>query len=97
MERASVGFAVTTNIDLGVGVQAPLTTARTLRGWTRLPVAVSGGFSPTDHAIITSRDWDIMIVGRSICDAVEPLNVARQFITMIHQSGTRLISARQAT
>jgi 3-keto-L-gulonate-6-phosphate decarboxylase/transcriptional regulator with XRE-family HTH domain len=97
MERAGVdGFAITTNIDLGVGVQAPLTAIRTLRGWTRLPVAVSGGFSATDHAVISSKDWDIMIVGRSICDAVHPRDAARQLVTMIHHRGTRLSSAHQA-
>jgi 3-keto-L-gulonate-6-phosphate decarboxylase len=95
MERAGVdGFAITTNIDLGVGVHAPLATVRAVRNWTRLPLAVSGGFSTTDHAIMTSTDWDIMIVGRSVADAVRPLDAARQLTTLIHQRAARLSSAR---
>ncbi|MFE0023376.1 orotidine 5'-phosphate decarboxylase / HUMPS family protein [Amycolatopsis sp. NPDC059021] len=90
MERAGVdGFSVTTNIDLGVGVHHPLATARTIRAWTRLPVAVSGGFSTTDYPIIDSNDWDIMIVGRSVSEAVQPEDAARQIITMIHRHRTR--------
>ena len=45
VERTGIdGFAITTNIDLGVAGPHPLDQARTLRSWTRLPVAVSGGF-----------------------------------------------------
>ncbi|MFG1744849.1 hypothetical protein ACGFJ4_11805 [Micromonospora chalcea] len=42
------GFDITTNIDLGVADFHPLDQAQLIRSWTKLPVAVSGGFEPTD-------------------------------------------------
>jgi 3-keto-L-gulonate-6-phosphate decarboxylase len=73
MERTGVdGFAITANIDLGVAGPHPLERARTLREWTQLPVAVSGGFGTADEVVNTNPDWDILIVGRSVTDAVEP-------------------------
>jgi 3-keto-L-gulonate-6-phosphate decarboxylase len=92
MERVGVdGFAVTTNIDLGVGGRDPLGSATTIRALTRLPVAVSGGFSTTDHPTITSPEWDILIVGRSVADAVNPTVAARRLADLVHNSseGTR--------
>lgn len=89
MERTGVdGIAITSNIDLGVGVHPPLTRARTVRGWTLLPVAVSGGFSATDYAILDSPDWDIMIVGRSVAEAVQPAQATREVIQMVRQCNT---------
>lgn len=86
MERAGVdGFCVTTNIDQGIGGQQPLGKARAVRSWTRLPVAVSGGFSMMDRPIIGSSDWDIIIVGRSISEAVEPEEAARQMVSMVRE------------
>jgi hypothetical protein len=76
MERAGVdGFVVTTNIDLGVGGNHPLATARTIRTCSRLPVAVSGGFSAADDTLAANADWDIAIVGRSIVDVVDPAEI----------------------
>jgi 3-keto-L-gulonate-6-phosphate decarboxylase len=56
-----------------------------------LPVAVSGGFSTTDHPTITSPEWDILIVGRSVADAVNPAVAARRLADLVHNSseGTR--------
>ena len=86
MERVGVdGFTVTTNIDVGIGSKTVLSTSRAVRVWTQLPVAVSGGFSTTDQAIITSPDWDILIVGRSITDAVEPATTARRITEHVHR------------
>jgi 3-keto-L-gulonate-6-phosphate decarboxylase len=88
MERLGVdGFTITTNIDLGVGGCQPLEQARVVRGWTRLPVAVSGGFSATDHAVIGSADWDILIVGRSLTDAVQPARACRLLLGLIDDRG----------
>ncbi|MEU4243120.1 orotidine 5'-phosphate decarboxylase / HUMPS family protein [Actinoplanes sp. NPDC026619] len=84
MERVGVdGFTVTTNIDRGVRGRHPFDNARAIRGWSRLPVAVSGGFSPTDHDIVASRDWDILIIGRSIAEAVDPAHAAREIIDLV--------------
>jgi 3-keto-L-gulonate-6-phosphate decarboxylase len=84
MERTGVdGFAITTNIDLGVAGPQPLDQARTLRSWTRLPVAVSGGFGPADEVLHTEPTWDILIVGRSVTDAVDPASAAAQLISHI--------------
>ncbi|MEV6987007.1 orotidine 5'-phosphate decarboxylase / HUMPS family protein [Sphaerisporangium sp. NPDC051017] len=84
MERAGVdGFTITSNIDIGIGVSHPLARARTLRSWSRLPVAVSGGFSTTDLPVIASQDWDILIVGRSITEAVRPRSAAEQFLKIV--------------
>ncbi|GAA1100911.1 orotidine 5'-phosphate decarboxylase / HUMPS family protein [Nocardiopsis metallicus] len=89
MERTGVdGFVVTTNIDLGVGGNHPLATARMIRSRSRLPVAVSGGFSTTDDALTASDDWDIVIVGRSVADAVAPSDMAHQLTTIVHQVHT---------
>jgi 3-keto-L-gulonate-6-phosphate decarboxylase len=85
MERAGVdGFAITTNIDLGVAGPHPLQQARTLRSWTRLPVAVSGGFGIADEVVHTDPSWDILIVGRSVTDAVDPTAAATQLINHIN-------------
>jgi 3-keto-L-gulonate-6-phosphate decarboxylase len=87
MERAGVdGFAITTNIDLGVVGHQPMSGARILRGWTQLPVAVSGGFSATDYTPLASSDWDILIVGRAVTEAVNPTVAA----TRLAQAVSRL-------
>ncbi|WP_116051396.1 orotidine 5'-phosphate decarboxylase / HUMPS family protein [Amycolatopsis palatopharyngis] len=87
MERAGVdGFTITTNIDLGIGSTTALDAARTLRSWTQLPVAVSGGYSTTDHAIFASPDWDILIIGRSIADAVDPASAANHIVELAHRT-----------
>lgn len=88
MERAGVdGFAITTNIDVGIGSTTAFETAHTLRSWTRLPVAVSGGFSVADHTQLTNADWDILIVGRSVTDAVDPVTAAAHIVELAHQIG----------
>ena len=84
MERTGVdGFAITTNIDIGVAGPHPLDHARILRSWTRLPVAVSGGFGTADDIILTEDAWDILIVGRGITDALDPATAAQQLINHI--------------
>lgn len=91
MEHVGVdGFAITTNIDLGVGGRAPLASAKMVRAWTRLPVAVSGGFSTTDYSVIRSTEWDILIVGRSVAEAVQPTAVASHLFSLVHEhKGTK--------
>jgi 3-keto-L-gulonate-6-phosphate decarboxylase/transcriptional regulator with XRE-family HTH domain len=90
MERLGIdGFTVTTNIDRGVRGQHPLDNARAIRDWSQLPVAVSGGFSPTDHDIIASRGWDILIIGRSIAEAVDPAHAAREMVDLVRDRRTR--------
>jgi 3-keto-L-gulonate-6-phosphate decarboxylase len=90
MERAGVdGFAITTNIDLGVAGAHPLHLACTLRSWTRLPVAVSGGFGVADDAVHTDPDWDILVVGRSVTDALDPAAAATQLINHINSRQPR--------
>lgn len=85
MERAGIdGLTVTTNIDIGIGSTAPLDVARHLRSWTELPVAVSGGFSTTDTAVFTNPNWDILIVGRSVIDAVDPATAVHHLVELIH-------------
>ncbi len=87
MERAGVdGFTVTTNIDIGIGSRHALTSAHTIRTWTRLPVAVSGGFGPTDYDIIADPDWDIRIVGRSVSDALDPGDVVRHITNLVRDT-----------
>jgi 3-keto-L-gulonate-6-phosphate decarboxylase/transcriptional regulator with XRE-family HTH domain len=94
MERLGIdGFTVTTNIDLGVRGRHPLDNARAIRGWSRLPVAVSGGFSPTDHGIIASPDWDILIIGRSVAEAIDPAIAAREITELV---GRRRQGSRHA-
>ncbi|GIH21294.1 orotidine 5'-phosphate decarboxylase / HUMPS family protein [Rugosimonospora africana] len=90
MERVGVdGFAITTNIDLGVAGQHPLDQARALRSWTRLPVAISGGFGIADDSVYTDPTWDILVVGRSVADAVVPAAAATRLIDHIrtYQTG----------
>jgi len=88
MERAGVdAFVITTNIDLGAAGRHPLASARALRAWTQLPICVSGGFSPSDHSIIHSLDWDILIVGRGITEAVNPTVAARQLARLLTYRG----------
>ncbi|ASU79141.1 hypothetical protein CDG81_13540 [Actinopolyspora erythraea] len=87
MERVGVdGFTITTNIDLGIGNTTALDAARTVRSWTQLPVAVSGGFSATDDSAFTSPDWDILIVGRSVADATDPAGAAARILELAHST-----------
>ncbi len=98
MERAGIdGLTVTSNIDIGVGVGHPLARARALRSWSRLPVAVSGGFSMTDLPVLASHDWDILIVGRSITEAVRPTAAAEQLLKTIRMQRERQDNADQHT
>jgi 3-keto-L-gulonate-6-phosphate decarboxylase len=46
-------------------------------------VAVSGGFGTADEVIATHRDWDILVVGRSVTEAVDPTAAAQQLINHI--------------
>ncbi len=86
MERTGIdGFVVTTNIDLGVGSDHPLATARTIRSCSQLPVAVSGGFSTADDELTDSNHWDIAIIGRSIADAVAPSDLAHQLTSIVRK------------
>lgn len=90
MERTGIdGVTITTNIDQGTRGRAPIELARDLRDWTRLPVAVSGGVSPTDHTILTSPYWDILIVGRAVTDAVHPAQAAREMVALVHQTSAK--------
>lgn len=89
MEHIGVdGFAITTNIDLGVASIQPLARAKAIRSWTRLPVAVSGGFSTTDRLCLRNPDWDILIVGRAITEAVAPMTAIRQLVDLIEPRST---------
>ncbi|MET8372152.1 orotidine 5'-phosphate decarboxylase / HUMPS family protein [Micromonospora profundi] len=84
MERAGVdGFAITTNIDLGVAGFHPLDQAQLIRSWTKLPVAVSGGFEPTDVEASRRRSWDILVVGRGVTDSLDPAVAARDLAASI--------------
>ncbi|MEU8179166.1 orotidine 5'-phosphate decarboxylase / HUMPS family protein [Micromonospora sp. NPDC049047] len=84
MERAGVdAFAITTNIDIGVGTRRPLARVQAIRSWTRLPVAVSGGFGPSDRDVLTSADWDVLIVGRSVTEGLDPELVAQQLVAAV--------------
>lgn len=84
MERAGVdGFAITTNIDLGVAGFHPLDQAQLIRSWTKLPVAVSGGFEPTDVEASRRRSWDILVVGRGVTDSLDPAVTARDLAASI--------------
>ena len=69
----------------GVAGNHPFTAAERIRGWSRLPVAVSGGFSPTDSDLLANPHWDIVIVGRSIAEAVNPKTAAQQIIAATHR------------
>jgi 3-keto-L-gulonate-6-phosphate decarboxylase len=90
MERLGIdGFAVTSNIDIGIGGGHPLARARALRSWTKLPVAVSGGFSVTDVSVTASRDWDILIVGRGVTEAVQPRVAAERLLTAVRTQDGR--------
>lgn len=82
-----VGFTITTNI--GSGSSTAFETTQTLRSWTRLPVAVNGGFSAADHAQLATEGWDILIVGSSVTDAVDPTTAAARIVELAHQSGRR--------
>jgi 3-keto-L-gulonate-6-phosphate decarboxylase/transcriptional regulator with XRE-family HTH domain len=98
MERIGVdGFSITTNIDLGVAGPHPLDQAHAVRSWTRLPVAVSGGFDTTDDIINTIPAWDILVVGRSISDAVDPAAAARRLINHINTLRVRTADADHST
>jgi 3-keto-L-gulonate-6-phosphate decarboxylase len=88
MERAGVdGFTITTNIDLGVAGPHPLEQSRRLRSWTKLPTAVSGGFGYAEE--LANPDWDILIVGRAVTDAIDPGIATENLIAQISTHKTR--------
>jgi len=91
MEGVGVdGFVITTNIDLGISGGHPLAKAELIRSWTRLPIAVSGGFSVTDHSVLFSPSWDILIIGRSITEAVQPATDANRLFNLVRShKGTK--------
>jgi 3-keto-L-gulonate-6-phosphate decarboxylase/transcriptional regulator with XRE-family HTH domain len=90
MESAGVdALAVTTNIDLGVGGRTPLQAAQRLRRWTRLPVLVSGGFSPADRSALASPDWDVLVIGRSVAEATDPAGALRELYDTLGYRGPR--------
>lgn len=89
-ERLGVdAFVVTTNIDHGVRGRRPLDRARTMRCWTELPLAVSGGFGPTNHDVLNDPDWDVLIVGRSIVEAVDPAAAMAAMLTKVRARSAR--------
>ena len=90
MESAGVdALAVTTNIDLGVGGRTPLQEAQRIRRWTRLPVLVSGGFSAADRSTLASPQWDVLVIGRSVTEAIDPASALRDLYDMLGHHGTR--------
>lgn len=72
------GFVVTTNIDVGMHGPYPLHLASRIRRWTELPVGASGGFSEMELGSARQADCDIVIVGRSVVDALDPEAAARR-------------------
>ncbi len=90
MESAGVdALAVTTNIDLGVGGRTPLQAAERIRRWTRLPVLVSGGFSAADRTALTSPEWDVLVIGRSVTEATDPARALRELNETIGRGVSR--------
>jgi 3-keto-L-gulonate-6-phosphate decarboxylase len=90
MEREGVdAFVVTTNVDHGVRGRHPLEQAQLLRSWTELPVAVSGGFGAQDREVLTSEEWDILIIGRSVSEATEPGMEARLVVNLAQRAFPR--------
>ncbi|GAB3860625.1 hypothetical protein GCM10029963_63820 [Micromonospora andamanensis] len=84
MERTGIdGFAITTNIDLGVAGFHPLDQAQLIRSWTKLPIAVSGGFEPTDVEASRRHSWDILVIGRGVTDSLDPTTAARDLTASI--------------
>jgi 3-keto-L-gulonate-6-phosphate decarboxylase/transcriptional regulator with XRE-family HTH domain len=90
MEREGVdAFVVTTNVDHGVRGGRPLDRAQLLRTWTGLPVAVSGGFGAPDRDVLASTHWDILIIGRSVAEAVDPGMAAQLVISLARRNQPR--------
>jgi 3-keto-L-gulonate-6-phosphate decarboxylase len=90
MVRAGVdGFVVTTNIDIGPAGRHPLRRAEQIRHWTRLPVAVSGGFTASDPAVIASPHWDVLIVGRSVTESLDPLRATHEIVDLLSRLAER--------
>ncbi|MEV0135646.1 hypothetical protein AB0H83_45255 [Dactylosporangium sp. NPDC050688] len=48
-------------------------------------VAVSGGFSASVHGVVAAPDWDLLIVGRGIAEAVDPAAPARQLVDLVRR------------
>ncbi|MCC3332909.1 hypothetical protein [Nocardia abscessus] len=89
MARTGIdGFVVTTNIDLGVGGNHPLATAkpsaRVVNCQPRSLAALARPMTPCP----SSDDWDIAIVGRSIADAVAPADMAQQLTSIVRKIHT---------
>jgi 3-keto-L-gulonate-6-phosphate decarboxylase len=76
-------------VDHGVRGRHPLDRARQLRSWTELPVAVSGGFGAHDRDVLTSNDWDILILGRSVSEATEPGMEAQLVVNLAQRALSR--------
>ncbi|MBV9691894.1 MAG: orotidine 5'-phosphate decarboxylase [Ktedonobacteraceae bacterium] len=73
VQKAGVdGLVITTNIDIGSDTPSAEQRAAIIRRWSELPLAVSGGFSPYDLPAMKNMECDIVIIGRSVVDAVDP-------------------------
>jgi 3-keto-L-gulonate-6-phosphate decarboxylase len=81
------GFVVTTNIDLGMHGPYPIQVASRLRRWTELPIAASGGFSETELRALSHADCDILIVGRSVVEALDPEAAAHRICHAMRSAG----------
>jgi hypothetical protein len=66
-----------------------------VRAWTKPPVAVSGGFSPTDQWTMRRPDWDILIIGRSVADAVDLMPRSGMLYCAAYETTTNDVEASE--
>jgi 3-keto-L-gulonate-6-phosphate decarboxylase len=77
------GIAILRNIDSSGKPSDSLSRLRAARKETNIPIAVSGGFTPTQIENMINDDWNVVIVGRAIVDAPDPKEIMRQILEIL--------------
>lgn len=72
------GIAVIRSIDNASSAADSLRLVHSVRRATTLPIAVSGGFTPSEVEASLSLPWNLIIVGRAVVQAPDPSAVVQQ-------------------
>lgn len=77
------GIAIIRSIDSSAKPSDSLSRVRAARKETNIPIAVSGGSTPTQIESGLNDDWNIVIVGRAIVDAPDPKETMQRILEIL--------------
>jgi 3-keto-L-gulonate-6-phosphate decarboxylase len=87
VQAAGVDGIVLTGNVVDVGSSGHLTSEyfAELRRWADVPIGVAGGYDVADLPAVIDQGVDIVIVGRAVVDAEDPVGAARQMLEVLGQ------------